>query len=54
MIVEGAVVVEGDLASSVLQLTASLNHHGEEPAVWVLRRDPDKLAAAILEILRRE
>jgi len=54
VIVEGALVVEGDLASSVLQLTASLDHPGEERAVRVLRHDPDKLAAAILEILRRE
>lgn len=53
MIVEGAVVIESDLASSVVQLTASLDRPGESRTVRVLRHDPDKLAAAILEILRR-
>lgn len=51
--VEGAVVIEADLASSVVQLTASLDHPGERRSVRVLRHDPDKMAAAILEILRR-
>jgi 2-phospho-L-lactate transferase/gluconeogenesis factor (CofD/UPF0052 family) len=54
VVVEGAVVIEADLASSVVQLTASLDHPGEGRTVRVLRHDPDKLAAAILEILRRE
>jgi 2-phospho-L-lactate transferase/gluconeogenesis factor (CofD/UPF0052 family) len=54
MLIEGSVVIEGDLASSVVQLTASLDHPGEGRTVRVLRHDPDKLAAAILEILRRE
>jgi hypothetical protein len=53
VIVEGAVVIEADLAASQLQLTASLDHPGERRTVRVLRHDPDKLAAAILEILRR-
>ena len=53
VIVEGAVVIEADLASSVVQLTASLDRPGERRSVRVLRHDPDKLAAAILEILRR-
>jgi len=53
VIVEGAVVIEADLASSQLQLTASLDRPGESRTVRVLRHDPDKLAAAILEILRR-
>jgi hypothetical protein len=54
VVVEGAVVIEGDLASSVVQLTASLDRPGENRTVRVLRHDPDKLAAAVLEILRRE
>lgn len=53
LLLEGALVVEADLASSVVQLTASLDHPGESRTVRVLRHDPDKLAAAILEILRR-
>ena len=53
LVVEGAVVIETDLASSQLQLTASLDHPGERRTVRVLRHDPDKLAAAIMEILRR-
>jgi 2-phospho-L-lactate transferase/gluconeogenesis factor (CofD/UPF0052 family) len=54
VVVEGAVVIEADLATSVVQLTASLDHPGAGRTVRVLRHDPDKLAAAILEILRRE
>jgi cytidylate kinase len=54
VIVEGSVVIETDLASSVVQLTASLDHPGEGRTVRVLRHDPEKLAAAIQEILRRE
>jgi len=54
VIVEGAVVIEADLASAVVQLSASLNHPGESRTVRVLRHDPDKLAGAIQEILRRE
>jgi hypothetical protein len=53
VIVEGAVVIEADLAASQLQLTASLDRPGERRTVRVLRHDPDKLASAILEILRR-
>jgi hypothetical protein len=53
LIVEGAVVIEADLAASQLQLTASLDRPGERRTVRVLRHDPDKLANAILEILRR-
>ena len=54
VIVEGAVVIEADLASAVVQLTASLDQPGQNRTVRVLRHDPDKLAAAILETLRRE
>jgi len=54
MLIEGSVVIEADLASSVVQLTASLDNPGEGRTVRVLRHDPDKLAAAILEILRRD
>jgi hypothetical protein len=53
LMLEGSVVVEADLASSVVQLTASLDNPGESRTVRVLRHDPDKLAAAIIEILRR-
>jgi hypothetical protein len=53
VMLEGALVVEADLASSVVQLTASLDNPGESRTVRVLRHDPDKLANAILEILRR-
>jgi 2-phospho-L-lactate transferase/gluconeogenesis factor (CofD/UPF0052 family) len=54
VMVEGSVVIEADLASSVVQLTASLDHPGEGRTVRVLRHDPEKLAAALQEILRRE
>jgi uncharacterized cofD-like protein len=54
VLIEGSVVIEADLASAVVQLTASLDSPGESRTVRVLRHDPDKLAAAILEILRRE
>jgi 2-phospho-L-lactate transferase/gluconeogenesis factor (CofD/UPF0052 family) len=53
VVVEGAIVIEADLAASQLQLTASLDRPGERRTVRVLRHDPDKLANAILEILRR-
>jgi hypothetical protein len=53
LVLEGAVVIEADLASSVVQLTASLDHPGDSRTVRVLRHDPDKLANAIMEILRR-
>jgi hypothetical protein len=53
VVLEGAVVIEADLASSVVQLTASLDHPNESRTVRVLRHDPEKLAAAITEILRR-
>jgi hypothetical protein len=53
LVVEGAIVIEADLASSVVQLTASLDTPGESRTVRVLRHDPDKIAAAITEIMRR-
>jgi uncharacterized cofD-like protein len=53
LLIEGAVVIEGDLASSVVQMTASLDNPGESRTVRVLRHDPEKLAAAITEIMRR-
>lgn len=53
LVLEGAVVIEADLASSVVQLTASLDTPGESRTVRVLRHDPEKLVAAITEILRR-
>jgi 2-phospho-L-lactate transferase/gluconeogenesis factor (CofD/UPF0052 family) len=54
VLIEGSVVIEADLASAVVQLTASLDNPGESRTVRVLRHDPDKLVTAILEILRRE
>lgn len=53
VVLEGAIVIEADLASSVFQLTASLDNPGESRSVRVLRHDPDKLYAAIVEVLRR-
>ncbi|HMO58527.1 MAG TPA: 2-phospho-L-lactate transferase CofD family protein [Roseiflexaceae bacterium] len=53
VVVEGAIVIEADLASSVVQLTASLDNPGEGRTVRVLRHDPEKLIAAITEVLRR-
>lgn len=53
ILVEGAKVVEADLATAVVQLTASLDHPGEGRTVRVLRHDPEKLATAILEVWKR-
>jgi uncharacterized cofD-like protein len=53
LVLEGAVVIEADLATSVVQLTASLDSPGESRTVRVLRHDPEKLASAITEILKR-
>jgi hypothetical protein len=53
VMVEGAVVVEADLATAVVQLTAPLDDPGKSRTVRVLRHDPDKVAAAIRNILRR-
>ena len=53
VIVEGAVVIEADLATAVIQLTASLEDPGKSRTVRVLRHDPDKVAAAITSIMRR-
>jgi hypothetical protein len=53
LVVEGATVIEADLASSVIQYTASLSNPTESRAVRVLRHDSQKLAATILELLRR-
>ncbi len=54
LLLEGSVVIEADLASSVVQLNASINNPGERWAVRVLRHDPEKLTTAILALLRRE
>lgn len=53
IILEGAKVIEADLATAVVQLTASLDHPGESRTVRVLRHDPEKLTAAIMEVLKR-
>ncbi len=53
LIVEGSVIIETDLASSVVQYTASLKKPGESRAVRVLRHDQEKLTEALLELLKR-
>jgi 2-phospho-L-lactate transferase/gluconeogenesis factor (CofD/UPF0052 family) len=53
VIVEGAVVVETDLAANMVQLTASLGDPGQSRAVRVLRHDPEKLRAALMALLQR-
>lgn len=53
VMIEGSVVIEADLASSVIQYTASLSNPTENRAARVLRHDSHKLSMAILELLRR-
>lgn len=53
VVVEDSVVIETDLASSVIQFSASLNNPDQRMAVRVLRHDPQKLAAAILKIIQQ-
>ncbi len=53
ILLDGSVVIEADLTTSVVQLTASLDNPNERRTVRVLRHDPEKLASAILEVLRR-
>lgn len=53
VVVEGSVVIEANLASSVVQLTASLDHPGESRTVRVLRHDPEKLATTIMGLWKR-
>lgn len=54
LVLEDSVIIEADLASSVIQFNASVNNPGENWAVRVLRHDPEKLSTTILELLRRE
>jgi uncharacterized cofD-like protein len=53
VVVEGAEVIEADLASTIVQVSATLDRPGESRAVRVLRHDPEKVTGAILEVLRR-
>lgn len=53
VMIEGSVVIEADLASSVIQYTASLSNPTESRAVRVLRHDSQKLGNALMEIIRR-
>jgi 2-phospho-L-lactate transferase/gluconeogenesis factor (CofD/UPF0052 family) len=53
VMVEGALVIEADLASTVIQYTTSLSNPLESRAVRVLRHDSEKLSATIMELLRR-
>ncbi len=54
VVVENSIVIESDLATSVVQYSTSLSSPDEKRAIRVLRHDPQKLASAILELLRRE
>jgi hypothetical protein len=53
LIIEDSIIIETDLASSVIQYKASISNPGESRAVRVLRHDPEKLTTALLELLRR-
>jgi hypothetical protein len=53
LVIEGSVVIEADLASSVIQYTATLENPDRSRAVHVLRHDGDKLTATVLELIRR-
>ncbi len=53
VIIEGSMVIEADLAAAVIQYTTSLDNPLQSRAVRVLRHDGQKLAAALLELLRR-
>jgi uncharacterized cofD-like protein len=53
LVVEDSIVIEADLASSVVRYNASVNKAGESWAVRVLRHDPEKLITALLKLLRR-
>lgn len=53
VIIEGSMVIEADLAAAVIQYTTSLDNPQQSRAVRVLRHDGQKLAAALLELLRR-
>ncbi len=54
LLVEDSVVIEADLASSVIQYSAKLDNPAEKMAVRVLRHDPQKLIAALLKLLKRD
>ncbi len=54
IVIEGSIVVETNLSSSVVQYSGSMDNPGQSQAAQVLRHDPQKLTAAILELLRRE
>ncbi len=53
VIIEGSLVIETDLAAAVIQYTTWLDNPQQSRAVRVLRHDGKKLAAALLELLRR-
>lgn len=53
VLVEGSVMIEADLSSSVIQYTATLDNPNSSRAVRVLRHDGQKLTAALLELIRR-
>lgn len=53
VMIEGSMVIEADLSAAVIQYTTSLDNPQQSRAVRVLRHDGQKLAAALLELLRR-
>lgn len=53
VMIEGSLVVEADLASSVIQYSASLSNPTASRAVRVLRHDSQKLGMAIMALLRK-
>jgi hypothetical protein len=46
-------VIEADLSAAVIQYTTSLDNPLQSRAVRVLRHDGQKLAAALIELMRR-
>jgi len=53
VIIEGSMVIEADLSAAVIQYTTSLDNPLQSRAVRVLRHDGQKLAAALIELMRR-
>jgi uncharacterized cofD-like protein len=54
LVLEGSVIIEADLASSMVQFKAAINNPDERRAVRVLRHDPEKLTMAIVQLLRQK
>lgn len=54
LLLEGSVIVEADLASSMVQFKAAINNPDERRALRVLRHDPEKLTMALVQLLRQK